>query len=145
VTDELLVKGAQASLRPSNPSVTITVASHALSLATSGPFASASAELLVQADIEASFATYVTAYTTATHTIPGALAFQSLKSVSQLSTLTAKKGAKVATRATTGVITCSLTAPAQQPNSPSPIADATPSYDLEFSISNAGQTFAKSD
>jgi hypothetical protein len=144
MSDELVVRGAQASLSPSIPTLSIDVTSHVLSLVTSGPFAtSASSEVLVQADVEMSFSTYVTPYKTAAFPTPGALKFKALKSVSQLSGLIVKKGAAVVTKRTHGVITCTVV-PAQSTSSP-PVPDPAPSYELEFTISDAGQTLARSD
>lgn len=143
---ELVVKTAQVKLEPAIPTVSIVAMTHTLSMATSGPFVSAmSNEVLVKDDVDASFATYTTTYNSAAF-LGGTLKYQSLKSVSQLSTLVKKDGKEVVTKSTTGVIACSVMVPAQQPNPPGPpTPDSNVSYDLKFSILQTGQQLASAD
>jgi hypothetical protein len=145
--DEVLVKTVSSSLQASNPSVTITGSTHTLSLAPSGPFASSeSNEMLLKSDIEASFATYVTNYTTPVYSTPGTLKYASLKSISGLSTLVKKKGDPVALKSSSGTITCSLVSPAMNPTPPSgPVPDSTPTYDVDFSFNDAAQTLCTAE
>ena len=143
---ELVVKTAQAKLEPAVPTVTIVTMMHTLSVATSGPFVSSmSNEVLLEADVDASFASYTTPYNSAAY-LGGTLKYQSLKSTSQLSTLVKKDGKEVVTKSTTGVIACSVMVPAMQPNPPGPpIPDSNISYDLKFSILQTGQQLATAD
>ena len=147
MADEVLVKTVSATLTPANPSVSIVTSSHTLSLAPSEPFvASEGNEMLLESDIDASFATYTTNYSTPTYSTPGMLMYQSLKSIDGLSELVKKNGDPVALKTTTGTITCSLVSPAMNPTPPSgPVPDTTPTYDLDFSFSDAAQTLTKSD
>lgn len=145
--DEVLVKTVSASLTATNPSVSIVTSSHTLSLAPSGPFVSSeNNELLLESDIDSSFASYVTNYSTPLYSTPGTLKYQSLKSISGLSTLVTKNGDPVALKSSSGSITCSLVSPAMNPTPPSgPVPDTTPSYDLDFSFNDAAQTLLLSD
>lgn len=141
---EILVKTVSASLTPADPGVLIITSSHTLSLAPSGPFVTSEGnEVLLESDIDASFATYTTEYTTSEYNTPGKLMYQSLKSINGLSELTNKNGEAVVLKSSSGTITCSLLAPAQDPSIPA--SDTTPTYDLDFSFSDAAQTVSKSD
>lgn len=148
MSDSLAVKTATISLQ-SQPPLTITVQTHTLSLANSGPFfTSESNEVLLEADIEASLKSYITQYTNAPYaTPPGTLKFDRIKSISGLSELLTKDGEAVVTEKTEGTITCSVTVPAVDPKSPpaSPVPDSTMSYDLDFSFTNVAQTLTSSD
>lgn len=143
MADEVVVKGASVSLSPapSATGVAIITMTHTLSTATSGPFAaSESKEILLESDIDASFAGYSTSYTKASYT-GGTLTYQSLKSVKNLSELTKKNGEAVVLKKTTGTITCGA-AGGTDPSTGSP--DPTLSYDLDFSFTDAAQTLTKS-
>ncbi|WP_045855613.1 hypothetical protein [Teredinibacter purpureus] len=143
--EEVLVKSVSATLAPVDKKLSITVASHSLALAPSGPTLTVGGkEVLVESDIEASFATYVAAYTTAIHDTPGSLKFAMLNSVDGLSTVTTKKGNPVALKGTTGTISVSLVSPAINSKPPTPVPDATPMYEIDFSFSDAAQTLVKS-
>ena len=143
MADEILAKTASASLTAANPSVTIVTMTHTLGQAPSGFAKTANNEIMLESDIDTSFATYTTNYTTPTYATPGTLMYQSLKSVDGLSELTKKDGEAIALKTTTGTITCSLVSPAIDPSTSNP--DTSPSYDIDFSITNAGQTLSKSD
>ncbi len=143
MSDEVVVKGAKVSLSPapSAAGATIVTSTHTLSTAASGPFAgSESKEMLLESDIDASFTGYTTSYSKATY-VGGTLMYQSLKSVSSLSELTFKNGEPVVLKKTTGTITCAASPPANDPNAG---PDATPTYDLDFSFTDAAQTLTKS-
>jgi hypothetical protein len=144
MADEVVVKGAGVSLSPapSAAGAAIVTTTHTLSTAGSGPFATGeSKEILLQSDIDLSFVGYTTSYSKATY-VGGTLMYQSLKSVSNLSELTKKNGEAVVLKKTTGTITCIPSPPANDPNAG---PDATLSYDLDFSFTDAAQTLAKSD
>lgn len=146
MADEILAKDASASLAAAIPTVIIMTTTHTVGMAPSGPFvAAAGSEVLLESDIDASFADYTTDYSTAIFIDPGTLKYQSLKSVSGMSELTKKNGDAIALKTTTGTITCSLVKPAKNPVPPTPVPDATPTYDIDFSFTDAGQTVAKSD
>lgn len=147
MADEVAVKSASVSLKAVLPTLVIDVSSHTLSQAPSGVFAgSESNEILLKSDIDASFATFTTPYKFPPYmSTPGTLKYQSLKSVSNLSELTKKKGEPIVLNKTTGTITCSVTVPAILTTTAGPQTDATPSYDLDFSFTDAAQTLAKSD
>lgn len=147
MADEIAVKGASVSLTPapSAAGATIVTATHTLSTAASGPFATGeSKEILLESDVDLSFVGYTTAYSKASY-VGGMLMYQSLKSISNLSELTTKNGEPVVLKKTTGTITCTVSSPAQMPTSGGPQPDTTPSYDLDFSFTDAAQTLAKSD
>lgn len=147
MADEIVVKGASVSLTPapSAAGASIVTTTHTLSTAASGPFATGeNNEILLQSDIDLSFVGYTTSYSKASYA-GGTLMYQSLKSVSNLSELTKKNGEAVVLKKTRGTITCSVSSPAQMPTSGGPQPDTTPSYDLDFSFTNASQTLAKSD
>lgn len=148
MADEVVVKGASVSLTAVIPALIFDVKTHTLSQAPSGAFASSeSNEILLESDIDASFASYTTPYKFPPYSsTPGTLMYQSLKSVSQLSELTNKNGEPVVLKKTTGTITCSVTVPAIfTPPSSSPQTDSTTTYDLDFSFTDAAQTLTKSD
>ena len=145
---EIVVKGASVSLRPSNPVATIITTTHTLSISTTGPFlTSASNEILLEADVDASFASYTTQYNaTPAHSIPGTLMYQSLKSITQLSEFTNKNSEPIVIKSTEGAITCAVIPGTESkiPGSP-PTPDINSSYDIDFSFSDAVQTLSKSD
>lgn len=149
MADEAVVTGASVSLKAVISSLIFDVSTHTLSLATSGPFATAeSKEMLLEADVEASFATYTTPYKFPPYvSTPGVLVFQSLKSINQLSELTTKNGEPVVLKKTTGTITCSVTMKAifTPPAPATPQSDSSTTYDLDFSFTDVAQTLAKSD
>lgn len=149
MADEVLVKTVSATLTPANPSVSIVTSTHTLSLAPSEPFAASEGnEMLLKSDIDASFATYTTNYSTLTYSsIPGMLIYQSLKSIDGLSELVKKNGDPVALKTTTGTITCAVQVSATftPPTPATPQTDSTTTYDLDFSFTDAAQTLTKSD
>lgn len=147
MADEVLVKTASVSLSPAIPTVNIDVDSHTLALAPSAPFTSSeSNELLLESDIEASFAGYVTPYDNLPFDdTPGVIIFQSLKSVSALSEFVKKNGDAIALATTEGTITCMVSVPAVNTKPPSPVPDTNLTYDLDFTISDPGQTLTVSD
>ena len=143
--DELVVKGASVSLTQAVPSVIITTSTHTLSVASSGPFVAADGnEALLESDIDASFVGFQTLYDNAAF-LKGTLIYQSLKSVSGLSTISKKNGDATVLKSTTGTITCSVIPAIQPPPPPGGTPDTAVSYDLDFSFTDAGQTFVKSD
>lgn len=144
MADEIVVKGASVSLSaaPSAGGAVIVTTTHTLSTAGSGPFATGeSKEIMLESDVDLSFVGYTTSYSKTPYA-GGTLMYQSLKSVSNLSELTKKNGEAVVLKKTTGTITCSLLSPAVDTNG---VTDTTPSYDLDFSFTDAAQTLAKSD
>lgn len=142
---ELLTVNAIAKLTPVLTTVTGIVPQHVMRLAPSGPFASSEGrELLLESDIDASFASYTSAYVNGPYSVMGALRYQGLKSIAGLSALTKKGDAPVALKKTTGIITCQVTLPAQTPP-PTSSGDLIPSYDIRFEFVFAGQTLASSD
>ena len=146
MADEFVVKNASVSLSAVVPTLTFDVSSHTLSLASSGPFATSDGqEILLESDVDASFATYTTPYKNASFSVPGTLMYQSIKSIDGLSELTKKDSEAVVLKSSSGTITCSITLPAQDTSSGSPVPDPAPSYDLDFSFSDAGQSLSKSD
>ena len=148
MADEIVVKGASVSLTAVMPTLLFDVSTHTLSQAPSESFvASEGNEVMLESDVDAAFASYTTPYKFPPYiSTPGAMAYQSLKSVSQLSELTMKNGDPVVLKTTTGTITCSVQTPAIFiPPSGPPQNDATPTYDLDFSFTDAAQTLSKSD
>ena len=140
MADEVVVKGASVSLSNS-AGATIIINTHTLSTAASGPFAaSESKEILLESDIDKSFASYSTPYIMTPY-VGGTLMYQSLKSVSNLSELTKKNGEAIVLKKTTGTITCTASG-GTDPSSGSP--DTTLTYNLDFSFTDASQTLTKS-
>lgn len=141
--DELVVKGASVSLTPVDATQAIVTMTHSLSILASVPvLKSASSDVFVEADVDASFATYTTQYTKPPYSTPGTLMYQSLKSIGGLSELSTKQGEPAVLKTTEGTITCSVV-PATDPSSGN--TDPAPSYDLDFAFTDAAQTLAKSD
>lgn len=144
MTSELLTQTAVAKLTPVISAVTIAMPTHTMSIVVSGPFLkSDNLEVLVQRDIEASFATYKTPYIKAAYSVPGTLTYASLAAINDLSEVTTKNGEPVALKKTTGTITCAV-APAQTPP-PASSPDTAVTYDLKFEFTVPGQTLTKSD
>lgn len=140
--DEVVVKTASVSLTAAIATVTAFTPTHTLLLAPSEKFASSEGnEMLLESDVDSSFATYVSPYVNAPY-IGGTLIYKSLKSISNLSELTKKDGEFVVTKKTEGTIECSA-AGGTDPGSGSP--DSNTSYDFDFTISDAGQTLTLSD
>lgn len=140
--EQVVVKTASVSLTAAIPTVTAFTPTHTLSLAPSEGFTSSEGnEILLESDVDSSFATYVSPYVNAPY-VGGTLTYKSLKSISNLSELTKKDGEFVVTKKTEGTIECSAVG-GTDPGSGSP--DSNTTYDFDFSFTSAGQTLAKSD
>ena len=146
MADNIVVKGAMVSLTPVVSTVQIVSKTHTLSNATSGPFyAIEGNEVFLEEDIDASFSGYTTPYLNSDF-VGGTLEYQSLKSISNLSELTNKKGNPVVTKKTQGTITCKVSQKAiKPPPPPGGTPDPLLTYDLDFSFTDAGQTLSNSD
>ncbi len=137
------VQGATVKLSPVVKSLSISVDTHVLSIVTSGPLATVDdLEILLEKDVDSSFATYVTPYDNAAY-VGGVLKYSKLTVIEQLSTITTKDGDPIVLKKTTGKISCTVTKPAQDPaqGTPDPVA----TYDLEIEFTDVSQSILTSD
>lgn len=147
----IVVKSSSVSLTAVIPTLLFDLNSHTLSKLPSGDFVTSDGnEVLLESDIDESLSSYETPYKFLPYiSVPGKLKYQSIKTISSLSDMTQKNGEAIVTKITEGTITSSVEVQAQAqfiPPSPAPPQlDATPTYDLDFTFTDAGQTFVKSD
>ena len=145
----IVVKSSSVSLTAVIPTLLFDLNSHTLSKSPSGDFVTSDGnEVLLESDIDEFLSFYETPYKFPPYiSVPGKLKYQSIKTISSLSDMTQKNGEAIVTKITEGTITCSVEAQAQfiPPSPAPPQLDATPTYDLDHTFTDAGQAFVKSD